>query len=107
MLERAYTYTLTNSKTIERIVSDEFTDINHMVLNNGEALPEHDANANVRMIVIRGTITLRLDSQEPHDYPAGNIVAIPYRTHMNVSNTHQDICEIFVVKVPSPASLSK
>lgn len=107
MLERAYTYTQTNSKTIERIVSDEYTDINHMVLGYGEALPEHDANANVRMIVVRGTVTLRLDSQEPHEYPAGNIVAIPFGTHMNVSNAHQDVCEIFVVKVPSPASLSK
>ncbi|NLN45928.1 MAG: hypothetical protein GX153_05105 [Clostridiaceae bacterium] len=106
MVEKATPFTRTDTKTIERVVSNENLDINHMVLGNGDALPEHNANSHVQMIVVRGTITLRLDDQEPHDYPAGHIVAIPFRTLMNVSNTHDPIAEIFVVKAPAPASMA-
>jgi quercetin dioxygenase-like cupin family protein len=105
MIENKYSYTLTDTKTIERIVSDENVDINHMVLGPGEALPEHDTNSNVHMIVVRGAVTLRLDDQEPHTFPAGSIIAIPYRTHMNASNTGESIMEIFVIKAPSPSRM--
>ncbi|MBP7402263.1 MAG: cupin domain-containing protein [Clostridia bacterium] len=105
MVEKAVPYTLTDSKTIERIVSNEHLDINHMVLARGDALPEHNANSHVQMIVVRGTITLRLDAQEPHEYPAGHIVAIPFGTLMNVSNTREPVAEIFVVKAPSPSKM--
>ena len=104
MIEKKYSYTLTDTKTIERIVSDENVDINHMVLGPGEALPEHDTNSHVHMLVVRGAVTLRLGDQGPHDYPAGSIVAIPYLTHMNASNRTAEILEIFVIKAPSPAS---
>ncbi len=106
MVEKAVPFTLTDSKVIERVVSTEHVDINHMVLNRGDALPEHNANSHVQMIVVRGTITLRLDQQEPHAYEAGQIIAIPFGTRMNVANAHEPVAEIFVVKAPSPASMA-
>ncbi len=96
MVDKTTPFTRTDMKTIERVISNENLDINHMVLGNGDALPEHNANSHVQMIVVRGTIPLRLDDQDPHDYPAGHIV----------SNTHDPIAEIFVVKAPAPASMS-
>jgi quercetin dioxygenase-like cupin family protein len=102
MLETKYSYTMSDSKTIERIISDDNADINHMVLPKGDALPEHYSNSNVYMIVVRGNITLRLNEKEEHSYPAGNIINIPYNTKMNVYNKDDEILEFFVVKAPSP-----
>ena len=41
MIETVYTYTKTDEKVIEKLVGDDQVMINHVVLNNSEALPEH------------------------------------------------------------------
>ncbi len=102
MVEKQVRYTLSEEKVIERLIEDDNVAINHMILRKSEALPEHHANSNVYMIVARGEVTLRLDAQEPHDYPAGSIMLIPHQTKMNVSNQHDNSLELFVVKAPSP-----
>jgi quercetin dioxygenase-like cupin family protein len=102
MTEKLYTFTLTDAKVIEKIIEDDHVAINHMVLRHDEALPRHNANSNVYMIVVRGAVTLQLDDGETHRWPAGSILAIPHKTLMNVSNQDDDILEFFVVKSPSP-----
>lgn len=42
--------------------------------------------------------------EKKYTYPAGSIVAIPYRIHMNASNMAEETLEIFVIKAPSPSS---
>ena len=92
---------------MERIISDEYADVNHMVLPKGGALPEHYSNSNVYMIVVRGQVTLNLNDQDTHSYPHGSILNIPFKTKMNVSNQDEDILEFFVVKAPSPKTYGK
>ena len=103
MIQKEFDFTKTNSKTIERIISDGNADINHMVLPKGDALPIHNSNSNVYMFVVRGTITLKLGNQKPYKYEAGKIINIPYDTRMHVFNEDDDILEFFVVKTPSPS----
>jgi quercetin dioxygenase-like cupin family protein len=107
MLEKLYSYSLSPEKTIEKIVDDENVNINHMILPNGDALPEHYSNSNVYMIVTNGIITLQLDDQEKHSYEKGSIINIPYKTKMNVFNDSCDLTEIFVVKSPAPSAYDK
>jgi quercetin dioxygenase-like cupin family protein len=107
MIEKKYTFTFSDTKTIERIVSDENADINHMILPKGDALPEHYTNSNVYMIIVHGNISLQLDDQEEHIYTAGSIIAIPYKIKMNARNNHEEVLEFFVVKAPSPKTLIK
>lgn len=107
MLEKQYSFVITDEKTIERIVDDENVNINHMVLNTGEGLPEHYSNSNVYMIVVRGIISLQLDDQNTHTYPKGSIVNIPYNVKMNVFNEQKETLEFFVVKAPCPKNYNK
>ncbi len=100
MIEKQFSYTLSQEKVIERLIEDDNVAINHMILRTSEALPLHHANSNVYMIVARGEVTLALDEQEPHAYPMGSIVLIPYHTKMNVSNQGEAVLELFVVKCP-------
>ncbi len=106
MIETKYSYTISGSKVIERIMEDEHVAINHMILPKGEGLPEHYSNSNVYMIVAGGIITIRLNDQEEHSYPAGSILAIPYKTKMNVYNIHDETLEFFVVKAPGPKMIN-
>jgi quercetin dioxygenase-like cupin family protein len=105
MIETKYTFSRPETKVIERIIDEEAVAIMHMILPQGDRLPEHDANAHVKMIVAQGTITLQLGEQEGHDYTAGSILAIPYMTHMNVINTHEETVELFVIKAPGPKGM--
>jgi quercetin dioxygenase-like cupin family protein len=106
MIEKLYSFSSGDHKVIERIVEDDYVAINHMILGKADALPEHYANSHVSMLVIRGTVTLRLDDQAEHQYPAGSIIAIPYRTKMNVSNQHAAVLEFFVIKAPAPHTMA-
>jgi len=102
MLEKIYKYQKLNEKIIEKIVDDENLALNHMILTKGTGLPEHYSNSNVYMIIVMGTMTIKLDDQEPQKYKAGDIVNIPYNIKMNVNNFDEEVLEFFVVKAPNP-----
>lgn len=105
MLEKQHVFSRSTQKLVEKILEDDHAGINHMILPKGDALPEHYTNSNVYMIIISGTMTLRLAGQEEHRYPDGSIITIPFNTKMNVSNRHDDLLEFFVVKAPSPKTM--
>ncbi|MGI6607231.1 MAG: cupin domain-containing protein [Peptococcia bacterium] len=102
MLEQIYRFSRGNERVIEKVILDENLHYLHMVLNQGEGLPEHYTNGNVYMTVVRGLLSIRLDEQEVHEYEAGTVLKIPYQTKMNVQNLHTDTLELIVVKAPAP-----
>lgn len=102
MIEKNYEYAVSDTKHIEKLIDVDPVMINHMILTKGDFVPDHHANSLVHMIVVRGKLTLELGEQEPHSYAKGNIVNIPYGTFMKVRNDHDEVCEFFVVKAPSP-----
>lgn len=102
MVEQAFQITLSNEKIVEKVIEDENLHYLHMVFNKGEGLPGHYTNATVYMTVLRGKLSIQLDDQEIHEYDAGSILKIPFKTKMNVRNSHQDTMELIVVKAPAP-----
>ena len=91
-----------SGKVIEKVLHDENVHFNHMLLNQGDALPEHYSNSTVYMAVMRGELTLKLDEQETQFYPYGTLLKIPNDVKMNVMNTSEALLELIVVKAPAP-----
>ena len=102
MIEKTYDYSLEDLKKVEKLIDDDPMMLNHMVFPMNQGLPEHYSNSNVYMIVVRGTLTLQLEEQEPHKYSKGNIINIPFHTKMNVNNKDEEVLELFVIKAPNP-----
>jgi quercetin dioxygenase-like cupin family protein len=102
MIEQVYQMTLSEGKTVEKIIDDENLHYIHMIFNKNEGLPEHFSNSTVYMTVLRGKLSIQLDTQEFHEYHAGSILKIPFHTKMNVQNKHEDTLELIVVKAPAP-----
>lgn len=102
MVELEYRLSQTDNKTIEKVIFDENINYNHMILGEGEGLPEHYANSTVYMTVIRGTLSIKLNEQEEHKYSAGTLLKIPFQTKMNVNNFDNAVLELIVVKAPAP-----
>ena len=103
MIEQVFTLARGNQKAVEKVLMDENIHYIHMIFNKGEGMSEHFANAKyVYMTVLRGVLSLGLDDQEIHEYPAGTMLKIPFHTKMNVRNLHDDTLELIVVKAPAP-----
>ncbi len=102
MIEQIFSMAQGDEQIIEKVIADENVHLNHMILQKNGGLPEHFSNSNVYMIVFRGLLSIGLDEQEIHEYPAGTILKIPQGIKMNVKNLHDDIVELIVVKAPAP-----
>jgi len=103
MINEVYNYSITEEKTIEKIVSDKVVMINHMILPKDDCLPVHNANSNVYMIVTAGTVTLELDKTPAQKFKKGSIINIEFGTLMSVCNKDNETLELFVIKAPGPA----
>lgn len=104
MVEKIFKLSHGDDKAVEKVIFDENIHYLHMVFNKEEGLPEHFSNSNVYMTVVRGTLSIGLDNQEIHEYEAGTLLKIPFKTKMNVKNLHSDTLELIVVKAPAPGN---
>lgn len=102
MIEKVFKYSTGDVKAVEKIIMDDNLNYIHMVFNKNEGMPEHFSNSNVYMTVIRGTLSIRLDEQEIHEYKKGDILQIPYNIKMNVKNLHDQVLELIIIKAPTP-----
>ena len=104
MVEKIYKLSRGNEKAVEKVLFDENLNYIHMVFNNGEGAPEHYTNTNLYMTVIRGVLSIGLDDQEIHEYEAGTLIKIPFKTKMSIQNSHNDTLELIIVKAPAPVN---
>jgi quercetin dioxygenase-like cupin family protein len=102
MVEQVFSMSRNDDMAVEKLIFDENINYIHMVFNNGQGLPEHFANSNVYMTVVRGQLSIQLNEQDDHIYEAGNVLKIPEGTKMNVRNKHEATLELIVVKAPAP-----
>ena len=98
MIEQRFAFAATDAKTIERVVAEDALNINHMVLPTGEGFPEHTANADVYMAVMRGELALELNAQPAARYHRGDLLKIPQGTLMRGYYPEQAVLELFIVK---------
>lgn len=103
MVEQVFNFSVGDKKAIEKVLFDDNIHYIHMVFGNGEGLPEHFSNSNVYMTVVRGTLSIGLDDQPVHEYSAGTLLKIPFKTKMNVKNLNGQALELIIVKAPAPA----
>ncbi len=105
MIETHYNFTLTDKKVIERIVDDAHANLNHVVLGEKDALPEHYSNSNVYLVIVQGVLSARFGEQDEKEYPAGSILHVPYNVKMNMRNGQEAHLEFFIFKAPHPDTL--
>lgn len=102
MIEQIFKMSISDDKTVEKVIQDENIHYIHMVFNKDEGLPEHFSNSNVYMTVVRGALSIRLNDQDVQQYDKGTLLKIPVNTKMNVKNLSNNILELIVVKAPAP-----
>ncbi|HOO43812.1 MAG TPA: cupin domain-containing protein [Bacillota bacterium] len=107
MIEKVHTLSQDKEKNIEKVIVNEHLHYMHVILPKGEGLPLHQSNANVYMLVLKGTLTLALNHKEPHRYTPLTLLEIPFDTTMSVRNVDMEPLEITIVKAPAPGTFYK
>jgi quercetin dioxygenase-like cupin family protein len=102
METKEYRFSRSDEKLIERIVDDNNTNINHIVLPKGEGLPPHNTNSNVYLIAVRGAAEVRLGGEQK-ELSSGGVLSIPFDTSMELKNANTEVFEMFIVKAPAPS----
>lgn len=102
MIEKIYQYSTENDAIVEKLVDTKDVSIAHAIVEAGASFPKHSANADVKIILVRGTLSAIFDNQEEHVYSKGNIIEVPKGTQMEIKNVGYESLEFFAVKAPSP-----
>ena len=102
MIEKLYNYELRDKDIVERLIDTKDVSIAHAIVKKGERFPAHNSDAVVRLIIIRGELSIKLENQEVHLYSKGSILEIPYNMKMELSNEGEKSLEFFAIKAPSP-----
>ncbi len=103
MIEQVFPFQRTDGPVMEKLVDrPDRVLIAHVVLPVGQATPRHATNADVHLIVVRGTLSIQLGEQAPHLYAAGSVVAVPFETLMEARSAGPEPLEFFAVKAPHP-----
>lgn len=102
LIEKVFMNTQTDEKKIEKVIIDDHLHYLHLVFPKGEGLPIHQSNANLYMTVVRGILSIGLNQNKVNQYEKGTVLNVPFDTTMNVTNTHDDVLELIIVKTPIP-----
>jgi quercetin dioxygenase-like cupin family protein len=107
MLEHVFRFQRTDDPVFEEVAGYSGTHgllITHGVLPLGEATPHDNTDSEVTLIVVRGTLALRVADQLIHTYEAGTIVAVPSGITMELRSAGLEPLEFFMIKEPLSAT---
>ncbi len=100
MIEEVFKLAAGDCRVIEKVLLDQNLHYLHMILGEGDGLPEHDTNSTLYMTVIRGNLTIALGGNPAREYDAGTLIKIPDKTKMKIDNRHGGALELIVIKSP-------
>lgn len=102
MNEHIFKITIGNNRIIEKVIQDENIHYIHMILKKNEGPPDHIADSNIYITVIKGILSLTLNDQGTHEYKVGNVIKVPIHSKMKLENTAKDVLELILIKAPAP-----
>jgi quercetin dioxygenase-like cupin family protein len=70
------------------------------------SVPQHKANSNVHICLLRGKLKIRLNGKEEF-FSEGELVPVEYGTEMLISNACDSESVFMVIKTPHPSEFAK
>lgn len=86
------------------LVDENYVQINQVCLEPGQFVPQHNANSNVTLTVLRGEGTFQL-SEEVTRMGPGKLLRIPFQSPMNIRNESKERLVFLVLKTPHPKEI--
>ncbi len=87
-----------------KLVDEKDFLVMQIALRPGQSVPKHDANSNVHLLVLEGTVKVDL-AGTLNVLKKGDLVPVVYRTPMQITNTSDKDASFLVLKTPNPSQM--
>jgi len=93
----------------EKMGRREVVDKKHLLimqiaLKPGQRVPQHNANSNVNLLILKGTITANLSGID-NQAKEGDLLPVSYQTPMTIINNEETNATLLVIKTPNPSEM--
>ncbi len=89
-----------------KLVDEKHILVMQIALKPGQSVPQHNANSNVHLLVVRGDLTVNLDGAD-HQVKEGDLLPVAYQTPMIIKNIGSVDATFLVFKTPNPSEMQK
>jgi len=87
-----------------KVVDEKHLLVMQIALKPGQSVPQHNANSNVHLLVMRGALTVNLNGVD-HEAREGDLLPVAYRTPMTIRNAGAEHATFLVWKTPNPSEM--
>ena len=89
-----------------KVTDEKYVQIMQIALKPNQNVPQHKANSNVNLLVLKGIISINLDGID-HHIEKGDLLPVKFQTTMNIKNAGQEDATFLVIKTPNPTEMIK
>lgn len=89
-----------------KLIDEKHLLVMQIALKPGQSVPQHNANSNVHLLVVRGDLAVNLDGVD-NLVREGDLLPVAYQTPMIIKNTGSIDATFLVLKTPNPAEMQK
>jgi quercetin dioxygenase-like cupin family protein len=88
-----------------KLVDEKYLQLMQAALKPGQSVPQHNANSNVHILVVRGEVAIHLDGLEIMARE-GALVPVLHKTPMNIKNKSGQDASFLIIKTPNPSEMA-
>lgn len=87
-----------------KLVDERHLLVMQIALRAGQAVPQHEANSNVQLLVLEGELVVVLAGSELRA-GKGSLVPVAFKTPMSIRNAGAGDATFLVLKAPNPSEM--
>ena len=87
-----------------KIVDEKHMLIIQIALNPGQSVPQHNANSNVHLLILKGNVSVFLAGDES-SAKEGDLIPVGFKTPMVIKNNGGIKATFLVMKTPNPSEM--
>lgn len=88
-----------------KLVDEKYLLMMQVALKPGQSVPEHNANSNVHILIVKGDVIAKLNGVE-NPAKEGSLVPIAFKTSMSIINRSGKEASFLVIKTPNPSEMT-
>lgn len=88
-----------------KLVDEKYLLLMQAALKPGQSVPQHNANSNVHILVVRGEVVINLNGAEVLA-GEGALVPVIHKTSMNIKNKSGRDASFLIIKTPNPSEMA-
>jgi len=90
----------------QKLVDEDYLWMMQAALKPGQAVPQHNANSNVHIIILDGEVVINLSGKDI-TAKKGDLVPVAFKTAMNIKNKSEANATFVIIKTPNPGQMGK